>query len=62
MDPTAYTIDEFCKAHRISRAYYFKLKQRRIGPREMHVGSRVIISREAAADWRREREVVDHAA
>ena len=52
----AFTIEEFCRAHRFSRAHYFNLKRDGIGPREMRVGNRVIISREAAADWRRERE------
>jgi hypothetical protein len=57
MEPTAYTIDEFCRAHRFSRAQYFNIKKEGKGPREMRVGTRVIISKEAAADWRREREV-----
>jgi hypothetical protein len=56
MEPEAYTIEEFCKAHRFSRASYFNLKSKGEGPREMRVGNRVIISREAALDWRRERE------
>lgn len=56
MQPTAYTIDEFCGAHRISRAHYFNLKKLGLAPREMRAGARVIISAEAAADWRRERE------
>jgi hypothetical protein len=56
MEPISYTIDEFCNAHRISRAHFFNLKKAGIGPREMHLGGRVVISREAAADWRRERE------
>ena len=56
MEPEAYTIDEFCRAHKFSRASYFNLKKDGLGPREMRVGNRVIISREAAFDWRRERE------
>ncbi|HXH53538.1 MAG TPA: hypothetical protein VNH53_08950 [Sphingomicrobium sp.] len=56
MEPTTYSIEQFCTAHGISRGTYFNLKKIGLGPREMHVGSRVIISREAAADWRRERE------
>jgi hypothetical protein len=58
MEPTAYSIPEFCDAHRISRAHYFNLQKAGEGPRVMHVGARVIISREAAADWRRQRELV----
>jgi hypothetical protein len=52
----AYGIDEFCQRHRISVALYYKLKQRRLTPVEFHVGGRVLISRESAAQWRRERE------
>jgi hypothetical protein len=52
----AYTIDEFCAKHRVGRALYFKIKADGIGPKEMRVGAKVLISREAAAAWRRERE------
>jgi len=54
--PAAYSIDEFCAAHRLSPAMYFKLKAAGLGPRTMEVGARTLISVEAAADWRRERE------
>jgi hypothetical protein len=52
----ALSIQEFCEAHRISEDFYYKLKRQRQGPREMQVGSRVLISFESAAEWRRERE------
>jgi len=54
--PVAYSIREFCEAHRISTAFYYDLRNTGRGPREMIVGARRIISGEAAADWRRERE------
>lgn len=54
--PVVYTIEEFCELHRISRSLYFKLRKKGEGPRLMQVGKRVLISYEAAADWRRERE------
>jgi len=53
----AFTIEEFCAAHRLSPSMYFKLKAAGEGPREMHVGARRLISYEAASVWRREREV-----
>jgi hypothetical protein len=56
LSPAAYTIDEFCETHRISRAFYYKLRGERRAPREMRAGARVLISVEAAADWRRDRE------
>lgn len=51
-----YTIPEFCSAHRISPALFYKLKNAGIGPRELRVGSRRLITFEAAADWRQARE------
>ena len=52
----AFTILEVCTAHRISRARYYELKQQGLAPVEMIVGRRRLISFEAAAQWRRERE------
>jgi hypothetical protein len=52
----AFTIAEFCKAHRISTAFYYVMKGEGWGPAEMHAGQRVLISHEAAAEWRRARE------
>jgi hypothetical protein len=55
-----FTIPMFCATHDLSESFYFKLKSRGLGPREMRVGTgkkgRVLISLEAAADWRRARE------
>lgn len=51
-----YTINEFCSAHRISPAMYYILKNDDKGPRELRVGSRRLITFEAAADWRSARE------
>jgi hypothetical protein len=58
----AYTIREFCVAHRLSVSMYFKPKNQGLGPREMAVGSRRYVSFEAAAQWRREREAAAAAA
>lgn len=52
----ALSIIEFCRAHGISRPTYYNLKKKGLTPREMEVGARRLISQEAAADWRRERE------
>jgi hypothetical protein len=56
----AYTVPEFCIAHRVGRSALYKLWQEGKGPRRFQIGqgrsSRVLISVEAAADWRRERE------
>jgi hypothetical protein len=52
----AFTIDEFCVSHRISRRKFYDLQEQGIGPRLMRIGSKVLISVEAAAMWRAERE------
>jgi hypothetical protein len=52
----AYTIPEFCRRHGFSQSKYFQMAAAGEGPRVMHVGKRVLISREAGADWRRARE------
>jgi hypothetical protein len=52
----AFSIRKFCAAHCISQSMYFKLRNIGLGPREMAVGSRKLISQEAAAEWRRARE------
>ena len=53
----AFTIPEFCEAHRFSQAKYYEMKREGWGPAEMSVGRRRLISYEAASVWRREREV-----
>jgi hypothetical protein len=48
-----YSVDEFCSSHSISRAMFYKLRAEGKGPKTMSVGSRTLVSFEAAADWRR---------
>jgi hypothetical protein len=55
----AYSIREFCVAHGISEPFYFRLKKLGLQPRETYVGRRVIISVEAAAEWRQPNSVHD---
>jgi predicted DNA-binding transcriptional regulator AlpA len=52
----AFSVDEFCAAHGISRAMFYKICSNGKGPRLMAVGARTLISLEAAADWRRQCE------
>jgi hypothetical protein len=56
-----FSVDEFCVAHDISRAMLYKLWNSGRGPRAMSVGSRKLISHEAAADWRKACEVAEAA-
>ncbi len=55
-DLDAYPVDEFCRRHGICRATFYNAQKDGIGPRTMKVRGRTLISREAAADWRRQRE------
>lgn len=60
-DPAdAYSIEEFCRRHRLSVQLFYKLKNEM--PPTFNVGKRRLISREAAAAWRREREAASAAA
>jgi len=52
----AYSIAEFCRDHSISKGLYYKLKKKGLTPREIELLGRKIITREAAAAWRAERE------
>lgn len=48
----AYSVAEFCKAHSISRSFFYGLLKSGRGPRICKVGNRTLISREAAFEWR----------
>lgn len=52
----AFSIIEFCERNGISRATYYNLKKAGIGPREMEVLGRKLITGEAETDWHRDRE------
>jgi hypothetical protein len=55
-EPPVYDIRVFCDAHKISRSSLYNSWQAGTGPRFFRVGTSIRISREAAAQWRRERE------
>jgi hypothetical protein len=52
----AYSVSQFAKAHNISTAMFYKLLKQGHGPVVMRVGTRTLISIEAAEAWRRKRE------
>ncbi|MDD5211917.1 MAG: hypothetical protein PHV62_05840 [Sulfuricurvum sp.] len=54
----AYSIEEFCKNHKISKAHFYNLQKKQLTPRIMKVGKRVLISEEAAIDWRKKMEEI----
>ncbi len=60
--PEAFTVSEFARAFRFSRATLYALWRDGEGPKRMSVRGRVIISRAAADEWRRNRESQAEAA
>ena len=59
IDPTdreAYSVEAFARAHSLSVAMFYKLRAQGLAPACFKVGARTLISREAAARWRAERE------
>ncbi len=55
------TIEQFCNAHQISRAFFNLLRQRGEAPTFMQVGRRILITAEGAAEWRKRHTVVASA-
>ena len=58
----AFSLVRFCRRHGISVQMFYKLSSRGLAPRTFNVGTRVLVSREAAAEWRRDREAASAAA
>jgi excisionase family DNA binding protein len=56
-DADAYTVEEFCARHRITKRRFYELISEGRGPRLMRLGRRPLISREAAAEFRRALEI-----
>jgi hypothetical protein len=54
--PVVYTVAEFCSAHKISRSKLYQLWRSGIGPRSVKIGSKNLITGEAACAWRRQLE------
>ena len=58
----AFSVPEFCEAHRISRAMFYILAREGRAPAIIKAGRRTLISTEAAAAWRRRMEQSAHEA
>lgn len=55
--PAAFSVSDFCRSHGISRTLFYELGRAGTGPRLMKAGRRVLISIEAAAEWRAQMEL-----
>ena len=56
MESDAHSVSDFCRRHGLCRATFYNLLKRGEAPATMKVGSRVLVSAEAAAAWRRRME------
>jgi hypothetical protein len=52
----SYSVELFCQAHSISQAWYYAMRKRGLGPDETRIGTRRLITAEAAARWRKRME------
>jgi hypothetical protein len=58
----AFSIAGFCRRHGLSLPMFYKLASQGLAPQTFNVGVRELVSREAAAAWRREREKAANSA
>ena len=57
----AFSIKEFCRRHGISLSFYFKLQAQGLGPVTMRVGTRVLITKDAARGWSKQLTRTSHS-
>ena len=57
----AMSLATFSRRHGVSLQMIYKLAQTGLAPETFNVGSRVLVSKEAAAKWRAEREAASAA-
>jgi predicted DNA-binding transcriptional regulator AlpA len=62
MQPQLISIKQFCADHGISRSFFYKLLQQGQGPRVTKLGTRSLVSAEAATAWRARMECGAEAA
>jgi hypothetical protein len=59
-DADAFSVEEFCRRHRISVQVFYKYSD--LMPDSFYVGTRRLISKESAARWRAARELANARA
>lgn len=58
----SHTIGQWCALRSISRPFYYKLKAKGLGPREMRVLGKILITDDADAEWQQARQAESVAA
>lgn len=61
MELELFTVNDFCAAHSISRATFYRLLRDGRGPKTSRLGERLMISKQAAAEWRAQLEAATAA-
>jgi predicted DNA-binding transcriptional regulator AlpA len=61
-DMRSYSIDDWCKLHGLSRAFFYKLASQGEAPETFKVGRCTRITEEANAAWLRAREAASQVA
>lgn len=56
MEKATYTLAQFMEGHNVSRTHFYRLQKAGRAPRLMRIGRRVLVSAEAAAEWRKRME------
>jgi hypothetical protein len=57
----AFSLATFCRRHGLSLQMYYKIAQQDLAPETFNIGTRVLVSKEAAARWRAKREAATAA-
>lgn len=47
----AITLLQFCDRYKLSRSTFYEMRKRGLGPREIHIGRRVLIAWRAIREW-----------
>jgi hypothetical protein len=51
-----FTVAEFCRKHSLHKSTFYVLRAQGLGPAEIRLGRRSYITREAAEEWRQQRQ------
>jgi hypothetical protein len=54
IERTGFSIPEWCAKNGYSESFYYKIRKQGLGPRELRVGKKVTITKEADEEWRRQ--------
>jgi hypothetical protein len=56
VERVAFPVPVFCGRNNLSEPSYYKMRAQGLGPKEMRIGTKVLITLAAEAEWQRARE------